>query len=257
MRRTPPARPRSPRAAAAWWARRRGPDHDVIAAHLAARLDDEPVEVRELGRGPRGDRRQERLLVEKEAHEVVDVRVHELVIGHARAGRVDDRHGPAHARLDQQLERGPREAILVGALVDDVHATRAAIQPRDDAAIAQLEVRRASPPGRTARDRAPNAPTRPRRRDHRSAAPRAARRRETCRGAPAPGRRRRGSGQTAAGQSEAGRAGSPARRSRRRAPRPSAPGPRSPGSDRPEQRTTSSPANAIQRDTGAPRIAGS
>ena len=56
---------------------RRMADHDAFAAHLAARLHHEAVEVVIRRHDSRRHRRQQRFLVEVELHELVDVAVHE------------------------------------------------------------------------------------------------------------------------------------------------------------------------------------
>ena len=85
------------------------PDHDPLAAHLAARLDHQLVELVVRPEQARRDRGQQRLLVEVEADQLVHVGVHELVVGDAGAGRVHHGERARGGRPQQRLAR-PRSA---------------------------------------------------------------------------------------------------------------------------------------------------
>jgi hypothetical protein len=103
--------------------------HHAEAAGPGARLDDVPAQVGE--RPPRvhlRHRAQQRLGPAGPADEVLDVRVHALVVGHAGAERVDHRHRPRQQRGQQELaEVGEPPGVVAQALLarapeDHVHA---------------------------------------------------------------------------------------------------------------------------------------
>jgi hypothetical protein len=96
----------------------------------------------------RRDGAHERLLAEEEAHRVLDVGVHELVVGDAVAERVDAGQPPGPQRLEQgPPDAGQRaalvaQAVLVRAPVDDVHRRAAGEQLRPVVVeVAQLDER--------------------------------------------------------------------------------------------------------------------
>ena len=112
-----------------------GPIDDADAAVAAARLDHELVERPALARRTSGRREvvgrhggQQRLLVEVEAHHVLDVGVEELVVGHAGAERVDEpeRARARHGSSSSSPDRRSSSAVLVRAPVDDVDGARVA-----------------------------------------------------------------------------------------------------------------------------------
>ncbi len=210
------------------------PEHHVHPAHLAARLDHLAAEIVQLGGRLRRDRGQQRLLIQEEAHEVVHVAVHELVVRHSRARRVDHAQATAAARLEQQIELGAGEAILVGAVIEHVDRPGAAVEPGHDPAVAGLEV--VDPHGRRAQLARQQLVLPPRRRRRALAQQHHLRlvdpRRRGVAEARVPAPRRPATGRPAAAPRAADLAASRGRRPRRRSPTASAPGPRSRGSAR-------------------------
>ena len=131
------------------------PDHDALAAGSVHRLHHQLVEavhhlfaVVGVSEPPGVDVLQDRLLVEVVAHEVGEVGVGQLVVGHPVADRVGDRHVACACGVEQSRATEQRvaaevhrvEELVVDPAVDHVHRLEALRRTHHHAAAPALEV---------------------------------------------------------------------------------------------------------------------